>query len=166
MKPRMMNRLFLIALLLIPFLGNSQGDDKEDRDDKIERLKIAFITQKLDLTSEEAEKFWPIYNEMEKKIKELRKANRSIDKELYDNYDKLSDEDAKKKLNTIFENETKETTIRKEYAEKIAKVIGSKRTLKLLSLEHEFRRELLETLRENRQGPPPPHGPRPNGEKP
>lgn len=166
MRSIVLNHLFLFALLVIPFVGTAQGDDKEDRDDKIEKLKIAFITKKLNLTSEEAEKFWPIYNEMENKIKELRKANRSINKELEDNFDKLSEEDAKKKLNTVFENETKETAIRKEYAEKITKVIGSKRTLKLLSLEHEFRRELLETLRENRQGPPPPHGPRPNGERP
>lgn len=156
----------LLTLLLTPFFSSAQPDDREERDDKIERLKIAFITKKLNLTSEEAEKFWPIYNEMESKVKELRKANRNINKELDENFDKLSDDDAKKKMNTIFENETKETAIRKEYAEKITKVIGSKRTLKLLSLEHEFRRELLETLRENRQGPPPPHGPRPNGERP
>lgn len=155
-------KLSVILLFLAPFFGLSQEDKRED---KIERLKIAFITRELNLTSEEAEKFWPIYNESEAKMKELRKANRKINDELENSGDKLSDEDAKKKLAIVFENETKEIEIRKEYSDKIAKVIGYKRALKLLSLEHKFRRELLETLRD-RQGPPPPPNSRKHGERP
>lgn len=131
---------------------NREANEKE-REEKIDQLKIAFITDELDLTSEEAEKFWPIYNELEDKLKELRKANRKIQKEVDESYESLSNEDAKKKLETILDNEKKEIDYRKEYSEKFSKVIGDKRTLKLLSLEHEFKRELLERLKE--QGPPP-----------
>ncbi len=141
--------------------------DRKEKDDKIEKLKIAFITTELNLTTEEAEKFWPIYNEAEGKIKEIRKSNRQIQKEIDSNYDNMSAEEAKKKMNALFENDSKEVQIRKEYSEKFIKVIGEKRALKLLSLEQEFKRELLDALRENGpQGPPPPppHGQhRPNG---
>jgi hypothetical protein len=128
--------------------------NEKERDEKIDRLKIGFITTELALTTEEAEKFWPVYNELETKVKELRKASRKVQKEVEDGYDALSNEDAKKKMATLFENDEKEVALKKEYAEKISKIIGEKRSLKLLSLEHEFRRELLDRLKE--QGPPPP----------
>jgi hypothetical protein len=128
--------------------------NEKERDEKIDRLKIGFITTELALTTEEAEKFWPVYNELETKVKEVRKASRKVQKEVEDGYDALSNEDAKKKMATLFENDEKEVALKKEYAEKISKIIGEKRSLKLLSLEHEFRRELLDRLKE--QGPPPP----------
>lgn len=161
-------RMLLLGMLLLAPLSLLSQEEKEkeekenkEREEKIDRLKIAFITTELDLTSEEAEKFWPVYNEMEGKIKELKKANRKIEKEVRDNYETLTDADAKTKMATIFENDEKETKLRKEYAEKFSRIIGEKRSLKLLSLEHEFRRELLDRLREQpggQGGPPPHHG--------
>ncbi|MCC6701171.1 MAG: sensor of ECF-type sigma factor [Fluviicola sp.] len=161
---------YLIAFLVVitPLFGSAQPEGKKkpptekEREDKIDKLKIAFISQELTLTTEEAEKFWPIYNELEAKIKELRKANRKIEKEVEDNYDKLSEEDAEKKFDEVLANEEKEIALRKEYNEKFSKVIGHKRTLKLLSLEREFKRELLDALREQGPPPPPPHHGRPN----
>ncbi len=167
-----------LALLCIAPMGlkaqETQNDSKkhnrEEHDDKIDKLRIAFITTELDLTTAEAEKFWPVYNEMDNKLKELRKAERAIEREVRDSLETMTNEEAKQKRTALFENHEKEHTIRKEYAEKISKIIGDKRALKLLSLEHEFRRELLERLREERPDmkekghhPRPPHPPR-NGE--
>jgi len=151
---------FLFLLFSAPLTFWAQPVDKEkkekERDEKIDKLKIAFITTELALTTAEAEKFWPIYNELDEKIRELRKANRKIEKEVEDSYSTMTNEDAKKKLATIFENDQKEVNLRKEYAEKFSKLLDDKRSLKLLSLEQEFRRELLDRLKE--QGPPhPPH---------
>lgn len=144
-------------------------DRREDHSEKIDKLRIAFITTELDLTSAEAEKFWPVYNEMDNKLKELRKTERMVEREVRDSLETLTNEEAKQKRNTLFENQEKEIAIRKEYTEKISKIIGDKRTLKLLSLEHEFRRELLERLREERpdhrgQEPRPHHPPARNGD--
>lgn len=158
-----------LAFILLPilFTGNSfaqgPGDDKE-KDDKIEALKVGFITKELSLTAGEAEKFWPVYNEMEEKMKEIRQSVRKINQELRESEDKISNDDAKKKLNTLFENDQKELDLKKEYSEKFIKLIGEKRTLKLLSLEHEFRRVLLERLKDRREGPP--NDRKPHGNKP
>ena len=153
------------VLLTILFTANTfdqgPGDDKE-KDDKIEALKVGFITQELNLSSTEAEKFWPVYNEMEAKMKEIRQNTRKINNELRESEEKISNDDAKKKLNTLFENDQKELDLKKEYSEKFIKIIGEKRTLKLLSLEHEFRRVLLERLKDRKDGPPP-HDKRPHG---
>jgi septal ring factor EnvC (AmiA/AmiB activator) len=171
MKMHNLKTLLILALFTLPLTSIAQPDDKKgpptekEREDKIDKLKIAFITSELNLTSEEAEKFWPVYNELEGKIKEIRKSSRKIEKEVKDSYDKLSNEDAKKKMTEVFQNEEKETALRKEYSTKFSSVIGDKRTLKLLSLEREFKRELLDALRE--QGPPPPpSNDRPNGGRP
>lgn len=154
---------FLPILFVSTAFSQAPGDDKDkDRDDKIEALKVGFITKELTLTTAEAEKFWPVYNEMDAKMKDLRQSSRKINQELRDSEDKLTNDDAKKKLNTLFDNEQKELDIKKEYSEKFIKIIGEKRTLKLLSLEHEFRRVLLERLKDRRDGDPqdkrPPHG--------
>ena len=63
----------------------------------MQALKIAFITQRLDLTSAEAEKFWPIYNEYEVEINNLRISNKTGD--VLDNEQKLLD--IKKKFSNI-----------------------------------------------------------------
>lgn len=155
--------IFLSLMITTAAFGQDPGEDKE-KDDKIEALKVGFITKELNLTSTEAEKFWPLYNEMEGKMKEIRQTCRKINHDVRDSEDKISNEDAKKKLNTLFENEQKELDLKKEYSEKFIKIIGEKRTLKLLSLEHEFRRVLLERLKDRREGAPQdrkPHGGRP-----
>lgn len=155
------------VLLPILFATNTfaqgPGDDK-DKEDKIEALKVGFITKELSLTSSEAEKFWPVYNEMDAKMKEIRQSCRKINQELRESEEKISNDDAKKKLNTLFENDQKELDLKKEYSEKFIKIIGEKRTLKLLSLEHEFRRVLLERLKDRKDGGPQdrkPHGGKP-----
>lgn len=169
MKTQFILTCCLLTMLALPLTGSAQPDRKgpppseKEREDKVEKLKIAFITKELELTTEETEKFWPVYNELENKLKEIRKANRKIEKEIAESYDKMTEEEAKKKFDEVLANEEKELNLRKEYQEKFSKMIGNKRTLKLLSLEREFKRELLEALRE--QGPPPPpppHG-RPHG---
>ena len=139
----------------------SEKTKKDERDDKVDKLKIAYFNSELKLTEEEQAKFWPLYNECETKLKELRKSSREIKKYVDENFETMSSEDAKKKLNEIFDNEAKEVAIKKEYAAKFSVVIGDKRALKLLSLEHEFKKELLDALKDEHHGPGgrPPHPP-------
>ncbi len=165
-KENNMKMIKKLAWIILPLMitsaafGQGPGDDNE-KEDKIEALKVGFITKELALTSAEAEKFWPVYNELEAKMKEIRQSCKKINKEMKESEEKISNEDAKKKLNTLFENDQKELDLKKEYSEKFIKIIGEKRTLKLLSLEHEFRRVLLERLKDRKDGDPherKPHG--------
>lgn len=146
----------LVITLVSNFVYAQPPDGNKSKREKIDRLKIGYITSELDLTSAESEKFWPVYNEMDDKIREIRKANRKIEDEIKSNFDKLSEEDAKKKMAAIFENEQKEAALKSEYSNKISGIIGAKRTLKLLSLEQQFRRELLERLSDPEPRPRPP----------
>jgi hypothetical protein len=98
-------------------------------------------------------------------LKTIRKESRAIEKEIAEKFDKLSDEEAETIMKTLFANEERELSLKKAYATKFSTVIGKKRALKLLSLEHEFKRELLDVLRSQGPPPPPPHH-RPNGGRP
>ena len=72
MKTSQITKLIKSTLLII-FLSFSvlsmaqKGEKRKEIKDKIESQKIAFITQKLSLTSDEAKVFWPIYNEYKTK---------------------------------------------------------------------------------------------------
>jgi DNA polymerase elongation subunit (family B) len=59
--------------------GNAEDYGKKERfREKLEAQRIAYITNKLDLSSEESIKFWPVYNEYSKKRLEIRKENREL----------------------------------------------------------------------------------------
>ena len=73
-----MKKLLLIFILSISIVGFSQEHNKERKfkqsREKIEAAKIGYLTNKLDLTSEQAQKFWPVYNEYSDKRFELKRS--------------------------------------------------------------------------------------------
>ena len=115
-------------------------------------MKISFITTELALTTEESEKFWPIYNETESKIKAEKKTQKKLEKDLIDNHATLSDADNKSKITAIFDSEQKEISIKRDFYNKIGDQLGYKKSTKLLSLEQKFKRELMQQLKEKKQG--------------
>lgn len=123
-----MKHLLLIILFLTSatYLARAQGN----RGEKIEALKIAFITEKLQLTSSEAKQFWPVYNSYEKEIQELRNSGRGGD---------------------VLENEEKLLAIRKKYKPSFEKILGPTKMNQLFQVEKDFRNLLIKRLK-NRQG--------------
>lgn len=144
-----------LVLFFIPstFGQESKRAASKEKKEKIEALKISFITTELALTSEESEKFWPIYNELESKIKVEKKAQRSIEKELRENHATLSDTENKTKVLALLDSEQKEIAIKREYYSKIGDKIGYAKSTKLLSLEQKFKRELMSQLNKDKKGP-------------
>jgi hypothetical protein len=145
--------ILMLLFVLIGTTSFSQNEVDTSKQNKVELLKIAYITKELNLTVAESEKFWPLYNEMELKLKDNQKAKRKIVKELKSNDTTLTDEEIKNKANAIFDCETLESSIKKEYFNKISLVIGYKKAVQLLNIEQQFKRELLKRLnQQNNQG--------------
>ncbi|MEO6455568.1 MAG: hypothetical protein ABIN97_15920 [Ginsengibacter sp.] len=122
-----------LSLGMLPFL-KAQDDNGTKRAEKIQALKIAFITQKLGLTSEEAQKFWPVYGQYENDVRSLLGDNKNSD---------------------VIDNEERLVNIKKKYRPEFAKVLGQPRMNKLFTAEKEFRGVLLQGLknRNNQQRP-------------
>src|SRR3978361_2244622 len=116
-----MKKYILILFVMVGCFSGVKAQDPGDdtRAEKIQSLKIAFITQKLQLTSDEAEKFWPIYNQYDNEIKNLNKNA------------------------PVIETEEKLLNIRKKYVPSFEKVIGSQKVNKLFNAESDFRAILI-----------------------
>ncbi|GDX47371.1 hypothetical protein LBMAG25_01890 [Bacteroidota bacterium] len=149
--------IILIALLQ-PLFALSQ-ESAESRKDKIESLRIAYITKELSLSTNEAQQFWPVYNQFQEELKVIRK-NRKLDiMEAKINFDSMTDVEIAKMIDGDFQFQQLELDLRKKYVEVYKKVLPVRKVAKLLRAEHTFKIELLREFR-NRQGegPPQPHG--------
>ncbi|WP_144894862.1 sensor of ECF-type sigma factor [Lutibacter sp. Hel_I_33_5] len=138
--------LFVFATSLLAQKKNTSKIGFE----KIRSLKVGFITQKLDLSSKEAEKFWPIYNTYDKKIMLLRKEeNKKIRKKInaQGGVEAIKESEAKEILEQIKKLKKEQVIVIDEYQTKLTKVLPYKKILILNLAEKEFNRTLLRKLR-------------------
>lgn len=148
-----MKKLILFTIsILFSISVNAQFNKKKK--DKIRAYKVAFLTEKLELTESEAEKFWPIYNTYDKKMMTLRREARiGIKKTIKEKggLDKLSENEAKAIIEKMNELALKRHKLKTDFHTKITKVISYKKLLQLEISEHEFNRKLLRKLRHRKK---------------
>ena len=143
-----MKRLIPILILLASFTGFAQrgGEIQE----KIKAQKIAFITDKLELTSEEAQQFWPIYNEFEAKVEKIKSEDlRPLKREMRQG--NVSDKRAGEILEKLLEAETEMHNAKLELVEDLKTVISAKKIIMLKVAEDQFNQKLLDRLKEFRE---------------
>lgn len=117
--------------------------------DRIEPLKIAYITQQLGLTSEEAQKFWPVYNKFNDDLQKLRSSTKDKLADELSELASISETDAEKTLNEMLNYKISEAEMIKKYASEFKKVLPIKKVVMLYKAENDFKRELLKKLRDN-----------------
>ena len=123
----------------------------EEKREEIESMKIAFITQRLDLTPEDSQRFWPVYNELDGELDAMRKRHRSGMKEFESSFDELSDDRIDEFLQERFSHRQEELDLRKKYHARFKEVLSMKQVAKLYKAEEDFKRELLKMLRKREQ---------------
>jgi predicted nuclease with TOPRIM domain len=144
-----MRTLKLVSLLTLSYLVSFAQPSDEEMKEKRETMmsmKIGYITKELSLTTLEAQKFWPVYNELEDKIDVFRNENREMNQKLRRDGAKVQDfsdaelqEMAKKNL----DNDEKIIKLRREYHDRFVKTIGIQKTTMLYMAERDFHREML-----------------------
>lgn len=136
--------LFLAASLIFALnvFAQPQGGRLHD---KMQAQRIAFITQRLDLSPEESQQFWPIYNQYTEKLKQIRLEK--PEKPMID----MTEAEAEKAILGDFDKEARELELKKEYYQKLKKVISVKKISRLYIAERDFRTELLKRLKDNKQ---------------
>lgn len=116
--------------------------------DKIEALRVSFISQKVNFTTQEAQLFWPLYNEYNDKLELNRKTFRQqFGKN--STYEILTDKDAEQFLAAELTLKQKEYELYKEYYEKFKKIMPIKKVALLRKAEDEFKKELIKTIKGN-----------------
>ncbi|WP_165749002.1 hypothetical protein [Cellulophaga sp. Z1A5H] len=137
----------IIPLTLLMFACAFSFGQQKDWD-KIRTLKVAFITERLNLSSKEAQTFWPIYNEYQTKREELYVKGHEEIRKKFDESEKLSESDSAKLLDKYLLYENEEEALEQTYLKKIEKVISSKKTLLLIRSEGDFKRKLIKQYRD------------------
>ena len=143
----MKTKIITLLILLVTFNSFSQGF--KGKKDKVKALKIAYITEELNLTTEEAQRFWPIYNANEEKQFELRhkKMRSIINKFENGGLEKLSDKEATSLIDQVESIEDELHDYKKKYIRELKTVISAKKIIKLKKAEDEFNRKLMKQFR-------------------
>jgi len=135
-----------LLVLLVALFATKASYAQPGKSDKVEALKVSFITEKINLTTTEAQSFWPLYNEYNDKIKFARKNFR----QQYANVtDFKTDKEADDYLGAELKLRQTEVDLQKEYFDKFKKILGSKKTGLLKKAEEEFKKEVLKIFKGN-----------------
>ncbi len=116
--------------------------DPEARE-KIRAAHAAYITERMELTSAESEKFWPLYREYNEKRRNIRFEIRNLQQ---------TEGKEEQTLETELRLKQKELDLEKEYNEKMQKVVSAEKLVKLRQAEADFRKLLLRKVQERRRG--------------
>ena len=145
----MKNFITFIFISFFCMLSISAQHNEAARE-KIKALKISYLTEKLNLTPEEAQKFWPIYNAYDQEQHALRSKQRSeLKKSLKNNDDveALNESDAEKLIILKLSIDTKLHESQKDFVKKVKQVISFKKIIQLHVAEMEFGRKLMSKYR-------------------
>jgi hypothetical protein len=140
----------LITLALFMAL-NTFAQDRPYMD-RIKTLKVAFITEQLNLTPEEAQAFWPVYNAHEDEMNALRRKERTEIRGPLRNMDALSNAEADNLVDQLIALEKEKQQEQEEFLGEMKAIIPSKKVLLLMKSEEDFKRRLIKQYRDNRGG--------------
>ena len=159
-----MYRLILISILIFSLslqieAQNAPGGNNFNnrgrvalRDEQIQTERIAYFTEKIGLTSEEAQVFWPIYNEMDNKRIALFEEKAAIIQTFMNSANSLNDKQINERLNRLATINQQEGALHGEYDAKFRKVLPAQKVMNLYVAEMGFRHYLLQTMRNRRDG--------------
>jgi len=150
-----MKKLFLIAILSIfsftVLIAQERRAPGPEMFEKIKAEKISFFTGKLDLTPSEAQAFWPVYNEFEKKRFGIQRQIHEFERMPDEKFTSLTEPEIEKLTNNYIESFGQEANLRKEYHKQFLKILPQKKVLLMYRTENEFRSHLIREYRKNHE---------------
>ena len=154
----MKNTLSILLLLLCfsasaqPGKGRQKGNGVRE---KIKAQRVAFITDRLALTSEEAQRFWPVYNEFTDQFETIKKKQKDNRKSTNDKLAVMTDKEVEKSLSDELVHQQQLVDLHRQYQQELQKVLSVKKIALLYKAEHDFKLTLLKKMRDAGQRPPP-----------
>ncbi len=143
-----LNFKYLFSILALMLIINSSFAQADGKKDKIDALRAAFISKKVNFTPAESQAFWPLYNEMSDKLDAARKTFK-LQYNLKTNFDFATDKEAEAYLAAELNLKQKEFELYKEYYEKFKKILPVKKVSAVRRAEEDFKKELIKIVKEN-----------------
>ena len=132
--------LVIIAILGSMLKSNAQANER------IQSLKIAIFTEELNLSATEAQKFWPIYNEYDAKLSEM-KEQQKIKNKSFRGKGEISEQDAEEILNAYLLYKQNQVELEKEYMIKLKTILAVKKIIRIPRAELRFKKALLAEIK-------------------
>jgi hypothetical protein len=130
MKKYLLILTMLLGSLTMAFAQENKPGDDAARQEKIQALYVAYVTQQLNLTPDEAQKFWPLHTQFAGELKSIKP-----------DLPELAKEEAR--LN-----------IKKKYQDNFVRILGSNRCDRFFRMNEEFKRKLRERVQNHRNNNP------------
>lgn len=135
-----MRYLLLIATLMFTINLSAQREgERAERIEKLEQQRIAFITTDLDLSVQEAQAFWPLYNDYQSMKKEIWTERKVETEKIFD----MTDEESRTMLSQVMDAKRRHINLEIEFMNKLDRVLSAKKRLKLIRIEREFKQFIL-----------------------
>ncbi|KYG74384.1 hypothetical protein EV198_1155 [Roseivirga ehrenbergii] len=137
--------LYILTFCFTAFAQNGRPP-QEDRE-KIQKAKIAFLTNRLDLSVDQAKLFWPIFTEYDSKKIELSHVYSQKKREIFaksEDSRNMKEEDANTLLDIYLDQKQAELDVEKTYMKKFSEVLNSRQIWRMISFESDFRRSLID----------------------
>ncbi|MEO0046489.1 MAG: hypothetical protein RL705_1680 [Bacteroidota bacterium] len=146
-------KIFIAIIMLFSANTFAQGGRiLKEKKEQIKAMKVAYITNELSLTPDEAAKFWPLYNVFEDKQQEIRKQKLKgyLDRIDDDSFENVSEKEASAILTQMESTEDELHQAKKKFVASLKGIIPATKILKLKKAEEGFNRKLLQQYRDKR----------------
>ncbi|MCM0042749.1 MAG: hypothetical protein NBV61_08300 [Algoriphagus sp.] len=132
-------KIYLLLLLMAAScLAFAQRGGQPVDPERLQAARIAYITTRINLKTEQAEKFWPLFNS----FTESREASMRTMGELSRGVEKMSEEEAKSRIQQKLQLQQKLVQDEKIFVAEAAKVLTYKQLLQLQTIAKDFNRHL------------------------
>jgi len=138
----------LLIILFVGFFSLASAQEEKNVRSKIESARIGLITERLNLTPEQAEKFWPLYNEYRQKNNALKNEYQQAKRNMGES--DPSEEQQRELLNLGLKLKERKVTLEKNYSQRMMNVISAQQLMSLRQAEEDFRRMLIEQIQKRR----------------
>ena len=147
----MRKQLFLLSFLVLFSAIVFAQENKPPVRERLESLKVGFLTERLNLSAEEAKVFWPVYNKYQDELEQLRKSRRENLMNAKLNFDEMSDSEVEKTIDNELMYRQGELDVLKKYNPQFKKVLPVKKVAKLYKAEEDFKRKLIDMLQDRKE---------------
>jgi len=134
-----------LLLLNISISAQTNSSTPAEKKAKLDAWHTAFLTSEMQLTTEEAQKFWPIYNEYKAEMENLEKPVKAIGKTI----EQMSDAELRQMIYKELDNEQQRVNMNKKYIDRFLTILPAIKIVRLKKAEREFKKMVLEQWRDN-----------------
>ena len=138
----------LVIMLIMPFVKSTAQNPNLE---KLNNYKIGFFTKKLNLTSEEAEKFWPVYNDYQSQRNQIQLEKVKINRNFNQNESSLSDKQLDEMGDKFVDYMVQESALAVAFHKKLKEVLPPVKVIRYYQAENQYKVQLLNELQNAKQ---------------